>query len=79
MDKKYNKVSESEMEVVTPPVVMESTKQNYSIDNLKNQELFILKSMNDFRDQKQKDAPAEIISKAGLVVELAALLHRQTT
>ena len=47
-----NKTSESEFTVTTTPVVT-PTVVTYSIDDLKNQELAILKSINDFVSSKQ--------------------------
>lgn len=49
------KINDSEMLVTKDAVVAEPTKNTYSIDFLKKQELDILKQMNDFVEQRQKE------------------------
>lgn len=60
-----NKTSESEFTVTTTPVVT-PTVITYSIDDLKNQELAILKSINDFvaNQQIELDKVRALIAQA---------------
>jgi len=51
----YIKTSESEMEVTKDAPIVEPIKTVYSIDFLKEQEISILKSMNEQITQRQKE------------------------
>ena len=52
---KFNKIDEGTMEVIKSVQVAEPVKTIYTIDFLRNQELSILKSMNDFVDARQAE------------------------
>ena len=61
----YTKISDTELEVIKPAVATE-TKTKYSFDFLKNQELAILKSINDFVEVRKLELTEvrELILKA---------------
>jgi len=54
METTYKKI-ENELEVSKVPEVVEPVVTKYKLDFLKEQELSILKSMNDFVEQRQKE------------------------
>jgi hypothetical protein len=69
MDKKFEKLAEDTMKVTTTlptPPTPEPITLMYSLDELKNRELSILKSINDFNETQQKDLAdvRELISQA---------------
>lgn len=65
----YTKVSESEFEVSKVAEVVAPVVTKYSLDFLKKQELDILKSMNDFIAQREK----ELLEVRGLISEAGKL------
>jgi hypothetical protein len=65
----YNKVSDSEMEVVKEVVVSEPVKIVYNIDFLKEQEITILKDMNSYVEKRQ----TELEEVRGLILEAEKL------
>jgi hypothetical protein len=68
METKYTKLADDTMQVVKQAEVVtpEPVTVMYSLDELKNRELSILKSINDFNDAQQKDLAdvRELISQA---------------
>jgi len=65
----YTKVSDGEMEVIKEAPIVEPITTKYSIDFLKQQELNILKQMNDYIEQRQKELVEvrELITQAELL------------
>jgi len=64
-DATINKIDDSTMEVIKDAPVVEKITTTYNIDFLKQQELDILKSMNDFVAQRQ----VELDEVRALIVE----------
>lgn len=65
----YNKIDDSSFEVVKEVAVVEPVKTVYKIDFLKEQEVSILKAMNEQIAQRQKelDEVRELIAQAELL------------
>lgn len=69
----YIKKSDSEMEVIKEAIVAEPVVQVYNIDFLKEQEVNILKSMNEQVSQRQKE-----LEEVRALIEQAELLGLKT-
>ena len=66
MSETINKLDESRFEIVKEPVLADPVIETYSIDELKQRELDILKSINDFVEKRQ----AELVEVRALIAEV---------